>query len=408
MSKRNKRKSNIRSGTARAAQVANSTRATILLSDTAAYDMLCDSEGYTKLSKNPEIVTAITRIADLVSSMTIYLMANTASGDTRVINELSRKIDISPNRFMTRKTFMYAFVMNLMLHGNGNSVVRVHTDHGLIGDLEPIQPYRLSFEHDGTYGYKVRIDGKVYEPDDLIHCVYVPDENFPWYGAGLRVPIKEVIKNLAQARKTENAFMSSKYKPPLVVKVDGLADDFSSKAARSKLIEEYLETSEAGQPWIIPADLMDVKEIRPLSLSDLAINSTVEIDKRTVAALVGVPAFLLGVGEYSQQEWNGFVNNTIGPICKGIEQEFTRKLIISSKWYFKFNTKSLMDWDIEQIAEVYGSLSDKGIITGNEVRDKLGMNPLEGLDKPRILENYIPVDKIGDQKKLIQGGKDDE
>ena len=67
-----------------------------------------------------------------------------------------------------------------------------------------------------------------------------------------------------------------------------------------------------------------------------------------------------------------------------------------------------MDWNIEQIADVYGGLSDRGIITGNEVRDKLGMSPLEGLDKPRILENYIPVDKIGDQKKLLQGGKSDD
>ena len=67
-----------------------------------------------------------------------------------------------------------------------------------------------------------------------------------------------------------------------------------------------------------------------------------------------------------------------------------------------------MDWDLAQIAEVYGNLSDRGIVTGNEVRDKLGMSPLEGLDKPRILENYIPADKIGDQKKLLQGGSDDE
>lgn len=396
-----KRKKTVRSGTS----PAGSTRATILLSDPQAYDMLC-LDGYTKLSKNPEVVTAVMRIADLISSMTIHLMANTANGDTRITNELSRKIDINPNRYMTRKTFISAVVKNMLLTGDGNSVVKVRTSKGLIKDLEPIQPSRVSFHAEG-YGYNVRIDGKKYNADDVIHCVWMPDDEYPWYGAGIRVPLKEILANLTQARKTENAFMSSKYKPPLVVKVDGLADDFSSKQGRQKLIEEYLETAEDGQPWIIPADMIDVKEIRPLSLSDLAINDTVEIDKRAVAALIGVPAFLLGVGDYDQKAWNSFNNNTIRPICRGIEQEFTRKLILSSKWYFRFNTTSLMDWDLEQIAEVYGSLSDRGIVTGNEVRDKLGMSPLEGLDKPRILENYIPVDKIGDQKKLIQGGKDE-
>ena len=63
-----------------------------------------------------------------------------------------------------------------------------------------------------------------------------------------------------------------------------------------------------------------------------------------------------------------------------------------------------MDWDLNTIYQVFGGLSDKGIVTGNEVRDRIGMSPLDGLDELRILENYIPSDMIGNQKKLIQGG----
>lgn len=70
----------------------------------------------------------------------------------------------------------------------------------------------------------------------------------------------------------------------------------------------------------------------------------------------------------------------------------------------KFNTLTLMDWDLKTIAEVFGGLADKGFITGNEVRDRIGLSPLEGLDELRILENYIPVDKIGDQAKLLPSG----
>ena len=71
--------------------------------------------------------------------------------------------------------------------------------------------------------------------------------------------------------------------------------------------------------------------------------------------------------------------------------------------YLRFNYRSLLDWDIKTIYDVFGGLSDKGIVTGNEVRDILGMAPKDGLDELSVLENYIPRDKIGEQSKLTGG-----
>lgn len=365
--------------------------------------------GYTSLADNPEIMTACHKIAELIGSLTIHLMANTEKGDQRIINELSRKIDIEPEMHMTRSTWMNAIVMNLMLYGRGNSIVIPHTYNGFLQNLEPIGANRVSFNPIGYRDYKVVVDGKERNPESLLHFVLNPDKNYLWKGKGLTVCLKDLAENLKQAAATEKGFMESKWKPSVIVKVDALTEEFSNPTGRQKLLDSYVKSANVGEPWLIPAQQFEVDQVKPLSLADLAIADTVQINKRTVAAILGVPPFLLGVGEYNAAAWNNFILNTIKPICISIQQELTKKLILSEKMYLKFNVLSLLDWDIKAIYEVFGGLADKGIVTPNEVRDRVGMNQLEGLDTLRILENYIPVDDIGNQKKLTSaGGADNE
>lgn len=379
-------------------------RSAIILGSPEAYDILC-ADGYTPLNRNTEIVTACRKISEMISCITIHLMQNTENGDMRVINELSRKIDITPCRHMTRKTFMEAVVMNLLLYGKGNSIVKPYTRDGYLEDLEPISACRVQIQGDYS-NYRILIDGIAHDPDDLLHFVFNPDDTYMYKGKGVTAQLKDVADNLRQAQATTKGFLKSKWKPSLIIKVDAMADEFASEKGRDRLLNEYISNNETGKPWIIPAEQFQIEQVKPLSLEDLAISDTVKIDKQTIASVLGVPSFVLGVGNYNSEEWNSFIKNTVRPIVTSLQQEMTKKLIYSPNMYIKFNTLSLMDWDIEKISKVFGSLSDKGYVTGNEVRDKLGMSPLEGLDELRVLENYIPVDMIGLQKKLIQEGDD--
>lgn len=365
------------------------------------FDNLCCGE-YVSLDKNPEIMTACKKIAELIGSMTIYLMENTSKGDVRIVNELSRKIDIDPIQTMTRSHWMQSIVMNMLLYGEGNSIVVPHTYGGIIQSLEPIAPFRVNFISKGSSYryYYVQIDGIQRKPEDLLHFTYNPDKMYLWKGRGIQVCIRDIAKNLKQATETKNAFMSSKWKPSVIVKVDGLVDEFSTKEGRQKILEDYIKAQNVGEPWLVPAEQFQVEQVKPLSLKDLAIDSSVEFDKRTIAALLGVPPFLLGVGTFNRDEWNNFISTTIMTIVKGIEQEMTRKLILNPKWYLKFNVLSLMEYDLQTISAVYTAYGDRGWVSGNEARDRLGMSPVDGLDEYKVLENYIPVDQSGLQKKI--------
>lgn len=375
----------------------------VIVRDSDFHDYIC--HGYIPLADNPEIMTAVGTIADIISSMTIYLMENTEEGDKRVKDGLSRLVDIEPNKLMTRKTFMYNVVRTMLLEGRGNAFVLPIFQGGYLEEFKLLNPYTTSIVQNGD-GYLVQSGGLTLTPDQVLHFPINPRADEPWKGRGLTVQLRDVAKNLNQEAATKNGFLSSKIKPSVVIKVDSNADELANPEARAKFAEQYLHTTREGDPWMIPAELMDVQSIKPLTLNDLAINDTINIDKKTAAAIIGVPSFLLGVGEFKADEWNNFINTKIKFICEIITQEMTRKLLVSPNRYWKFNIRSLLSYDIKTLSEVGGSLYDKGIVTGNEVRDWIDLSPREGLNELKILENYIPAEMSGEQNKLKGGGNE--
>lgn len=381
-----------------------SPRGLVWLTDTAGFESLA-CQGYRNLADSPEVSTAVNTIARLIGAMTIHLMRNEATGDVRVRNSLSDLVDIEPNRYMTRANFIQWVVRTMLLDGRGNAIVWPRTENGTLRELIPVPPAYAALIPDGLWGYRVAISGVEYDPDDLLHFAVNPGSFYPWLGTGFTVNLADVANNLKQAAATEAGFMESKWKPSLIIKVDGMFDELGQPIARSKLLSDYIETTEAGQPWMIPAEQFQVQEVKPLTLSDLALADFVQIDKKTVATILGVPPFVLGVGEFKRDEWNSFINTTIMPLAQIIQQELTRKLLLAPELFFRFNPRSLLNYSMDELVKAGAEMVDRMAMRRNEWRDWMGLEPDPEMDELLALENYIPADRLGDQAKLTGGGE---
>jgi HK97 family phage portal protein len=372
--------------------------------------VVCDGDDWQKLFRSgyksvadcAEVRTCVHKYADLISSMTIYQMEHQDGlGDTRIVDGLSRVIDIEPNKYMTRKQFIYAIVHALLLEGNGNAVVLPKLRGEYLTSLELLEPNRVSFVDTLDGGYTINYNGKAYQPDEVLHFTIRPNPNRPWVGTGIEISAQDLVGSLTQARKTKKALMASP-KPSIVIAFDGLTADYDTEDGYQRIKKRLVRETEDGTPWLIPNEIAKVSTVKPLSLNDLAIKDSVEMDLKSIAALFGVPPFMVGVGAYNKDEYNNFLATCVMPMAQSITQELTRKIIYGTSRYFKFNLRSLYDYSVSDITSIGGAMVDRIAMDRNEWRDWMGMSPREDMKELLALENYIPADKLGEQKKLVE------
>lgn len=366
-------------------------------------EILCS--GYRPVMDCPTVRRCIDVYAHLIASMTIRIMRNGEKGDERIKDGLSRVIDINPMPHMTRVNWLTLLVRIMLTRGNA-FVLPIYKS-AYLESLKILPPGETSLIQLSDDDYRVQWRGTSYTPDDVLNFVFEPDENRPYLGKGWSAQLSDVVKAIDATSAAKLAVQSSAF-PSLIVKVDGFSEDLASEAGREKLADKYIINSKSGKPWMIQADSFDVQQVKPLSLTDLAIKDSVELDLKSAAALTGIPAFELGVGSYNADEHRKFVATSVMYIAQIIQQTLTDGLLYAPDRYISLNPMSLMAYDMTTLVNNGKEMVDRNALTRNEWRGMIGFAPREDMEQKLVLENYIPEEKAGDQKKLKGGGEDDE
>ena len=249
--------------------------------------------GYHRLLDCPEVGACVDRISGIVSTCTIYQMRSTRRGDVRVKDALSRFVDIDPWPGLTTGPLFKSWIVSTLLaNGDGNAFVLPHRAGGRFTALEPMPGAAASEDREHNTS-RLSWRGREFGPDDVLHFRLHADPDQPWRGRGYKIPADRLASSLLQTETLKAALSSPKYKPPLIVSVNS-DSDLSGDDAREEIRKKYLEDTDSGKPWILPAELFKVEQIKPLTLTDLAVKDTMELDKKAVAAIyIGIFIFLL-------------------------------------------------------------------------------------------------------------------
>ena len=91
-------------------------------------------------------------------------------------------------------------------------------------------------------------NGFDFDADNILHFRLRPDPLQPWRGIGPQIQLQQVVDSIIQTAETKTAYMSSEYKPPIVISVNS-DSPLSDPEKRSMETCEYINYVESLQGY---------------------------------------------------------------------------------------------------------------------------------------------------------------
>lgn len=311
-------------------------------------------------------------------------------------------LGVRPNPWMTSFEYREVIVWHAVLAGNHYSFI--NRVRGAIKELIPLEPASVTVKrsNDWTLTYEVRADnGEVQVfPASAIWHVRGPSWN-GWQGLDCVRQAREAIGLSLAIEASTASLHKSGVSPSGVYSVEGTLSD-TQYAALSAWIAKNIGGSEnAGK-----AMLMDrAAKWTPLTMSGVDAQTLEQrrFQVEEVCRFMRVsPIMVYGSDKAStyagsKENFLAHLVHTISPWYQRLEQSMDVNLLTDREraegYYFNFVEEGMLRASMLETKEVLLGYVNGGLMTPNEGREKLDLNPIEDKDSDKL---RIPANIVGD------------
>lgn len=337
---------------------------------------------YPAMSLSP-VYSAVQIISNAIASLPIHVCIK--QDNKRQTLDDHALYHVFERTMMTKYTTMKTMMCDLLLSGNAYAYIK-RDKNGTPIELRYVRPSDVNIEFDERrqilfYNIGVVKRGRI-EPIDMIHLTINSLDGVN--GRGILFFAEKTIRLAKNADKASSNFFSSGCAVNGILSSDAmrLTDEQRAKIRQSWTTAQTGDGSgiavlEAGMKYSPVAS----------SMSDAQMIETRLFNVNEIARFFNISPVLLGDLSHSQygtiESANiEFVQHTLLPYVEMIECEFTRKLIMPNEHntYISFDTNVLLKADKQSESNYITTLTKNGIITINEARVMLGLNPVDGCD----------------------------
>jgi len=366
----------------------------------------------TNISKSDVVKIAIDRIASQCAKLKPrHIKTENNRTVTDKLGKLSFILKHKPNEVMTPYQFIYKAITKLFI--DDNAFVYPMFENGELVGIYPINPIVVEPIVDNLNNYYLRFqfenqDSFTLPYENVIHLKRFYHDNDIFGGSGHRGDQEALLKainiNENVLQGLDNALRSSMQIKGLL-KMNAMLSESDKKKQVNSFNDILRESVKVKGSSIIPIDLKS--EYIPLSVDPKLIDAdTLEFLNDKILNYFGVSSPIFS-SNYSEDEFNSFYELTIEPLAIQLSEAFSLGLLtdneIKAGEQIVFYSERLQyaSWNTKVTA--IEKLMGLGIMSLNESRALLGLEPVENGDKRLQSLNYVDATKanlyqVGDKE----------
>ena len=366
--------------------------------------------GYTK--KNAIGLSAFFAAINLISNSIalIPVSENQLNDNKRTVVENSNITPLFYNMFLTKFNVFKKIVEDVILKGNGYLYIN-RDEAGHPKALTYLRPSQVSIQYNELTQdlyYLVTSSNKVTKKKilDRDMCHFVMHSNDGVNGLSI---ISYATRTIDSANATEQSAKQFFDGGCSINGIIRLKNPLVSDKQRNEIRQNWVQIH-GGDNCSGVCVLSGVEDFTPITSdpNKSQMLETRQFNITEVARWFNISPILLG--DLSHTSYNDieaanieFVQHTLLPWIEMFQNELTRKLIVNRKRYIDLDENVLLKSNKTNQANFCKTLVSGGIMTPNEARQKLGLNPMEGGDDLIIAYSKISDNKINTNNNKNEG-----
>ena len=362
-----------------------------------------------------------------IAYRSINLIANNASatkikvfsGDNELDNHELISLLNRPNPLQSGKEYFHSMISYLLI--SGNSYMLKDKEFGSPKELYLLRPDRIIIKSSSSVipdSYCYKVDNKTiaeYPVDKLtgysqLKQIKLCNPLDDFYGAS---PIQTAAYNIDQhnlAGLHNVGLLKNGCTPSAMLKFQpkdetGMSATLTDEQ-RAMLLEDlefrFRGSNNSGRPMLLEGDF----EYQQLGLNpkDMDFLELMNMSAREIALVFGVPAQLVGIADQTYanvaEARLSLYEETIIPLLDRIESDLNEWLtpLYDGDLRIAYDLDSIPAMS-EKRKQIFVNVSQgvqQGILTRNEARERLGLEPIDGGDSLLVPSNLFPLGEVDD------------